>query len=62
MAIFTLGKPIHQAVAWENEMVRGLGWPSTLGMDPPEVDGWLCNNGFTCSCRHTPEALQERPT
>ena len=45
LAIFVLGDPNFLAVVRENEIVRGPRWPSTLGMDPHEVAGGLCNNG-----------------
>ena len=42
----------YRAVAWENESVRGPGWPRTLVMDPHEVAGGLCNSGGRSLRRH----------
>ena len=43
----------YRAVAWENESVRGPGWPRTLGMDPHEVAGGLGGS----LCRHVLKPL-----
>ena len=37
------------------ELMRGPGWPSTLGMDPYEVAGGLCNSGGWSLRGHVPE-------
>ena len=37
--------------------MRGSEWRSTIGMDPHEVAGGLCNNGCSSLRCHAPEPL-----